>query len=144
MSDTPMPWDIPGAPHPRDYALSKTRMFESGDMVMVTGGKNHEYMNRIGTVTEVSHVAVDVQFSDGFETAFLNGDITKLESYTALKRDTSETLRLASELNEAVIAWRDAIEHPAAIYDCPFEEANAMADAAEKLTGHLLEVINNK
>ncbi|AHN84064.1 hypothetical protein GJ25_gp053 [Mycobacterium phage Hawkeye] len=55
--------------------------------------------------------------------------------------NASQTLKLASELNEAVIAFRESSQLGKSLYRA-IDKAILMAEAADRLNGHLLEVIN--
>ncbi|QBI97115.1 hypothetical protein SEA_CHILL_51 [Mycobacterium phage Chill] len=54
-----------------------------------------------------------------------------------------QTLKLASELNEAVIAFRDGYVYGKSLTRA-LDKAILMANAADRLNGHLLEVINDQ
>ncbi|ABD58462.1 gp49 [Mycobacterium phage PLot] len=56
---------------------------------------------------------------------------------------SDQTLKLASELNEAVIAFRDGYVYGKSLTRA-LDKAILMANAADRLNGHLLEVINDQ
>ncbi|AWY03491.1 hydrolase [Mycobacterium phage Erk16] len=55
----------------------------------------------------------------------------------------NQTLKLASELNEAVIAFRDGYAYGKSLTRA-LDKAILLANAADRLNGHLLEVLNDQ